>query len=38
VVVPPKELRARYVLIWLTSLPADSGRFRGQISEVTVRD
>ena len=38
VVEPPKELRARYVLIWLTSLPADNGRYRGQIAEVTVRD
>jgi hypothetical protein len=38
VVVPPKELRARYVLIWLTSLPADNGRYRGQIAEVIVRD
>ena len=38
VVVPPKELQARYVLVWLTSLPADNGRYRGQIAEVTVRD
>jgi hypothetical protein len=38
VVVPPKELQARYVLIWLTSLPADNGHYRGQIAEVTVRD
>jgi hypothetical protein len=38
VVVPPKELHARYVLVWLTSLPAVNGRYRGQIAEVTVRD
>ena len=38
VVVPPKALQARYVLVWLTSLPADDGRYRGQIAEVAVRD
>ena len=38
VVVPPKQLQARYVLVWLTSLPAENGRYRGQIAEVTVRD
>ena len=38
VVVPPKELQARYVMVWLTSLSAENGRFRGQIAEVAVRD
>jgi hypothetical protein len=37
VVVPSKDVQARYVLIWLTSLPADGGGYRGQIAEVTVR-
>ena len=38
VVVPSKELHARYVMVWLTSLPAENGRYRGQIAEVAVRD
>jgi hypothetical protein len=37
VVVPRKQLRARYVLIWLTSLPVEGGDYRGRIAEVTVR-
>jgi hypothetical protein len=29
-------VRARYVLVWLTRLPATSGGFRGGVAEVTV--
>jgi serine/threonine protein kinase len=32
-----KPTQGRYVLIWLTKLPAVGGGYRGQISEVTVR-
>jgi hypothetical protein len=38
VVVPPKAVQARYVLVWLTSLPVDNSHYRGQIAEVTVRE
>ena len=34
---PKGDLTARYVLVWLTSLPADGGRYRGRITEITVR-
>jgi hypothetical protein len=35
---PTETLRARYLLIWLTSVPvADGPRYRGAIAEVTVR-
>jgi hypothetical protein len=34
---PKGDLTARYVLVWLTSLPADGGRFRGSIVEISVR-
>ena len=34
---PKGDLTARYVLLWLTSLPADGGRYRGRIAEITVR-
>jgi F5/8 type C domain-containing protein len=33
-----KPVEARYVLVWLTRLPQDGSDFRGQISEVRVRD
>lgn len=29
--------RTRYVLVWLTKLPADGAAFRGQVAEITVR-
>ena len=32
-----EPVRARYVLVWLTELPAIDGNYRGSISEVTVR-
>jgi hypothetical protein len=32
-----EPVRARYVLVWLTELPAVDGNYRGSISEVTVR-
>jgi hypothetical protein len=36
---PTGSLRARYLLVWLTSVPvADGSRYRGAISEVTVRE
>ena len=38
VVVPSQDVQARYVLVWLTSLPAENGHYRGQIAEVAVRD
>ena len=31
-----KPVRGRYVLVWLTSLPAADGGYRGEVSEVTV--
>ena len=34
---PPSPVTGRYVVVWLTSLPAVSGGFRGQIDEVVVR-
>ncbi len=34
--VPREPLRARYLLVWLTSLPAVGADFRGSISEITV--
>jgi F5/8 type C domain len=37
VVVPPEPVRARYVLIWLTSLPVVDGGYRGEVAEVTAR-
>jgi hypothetical protein len=37
VVVPDEPLKARYVLVWLTSLPADGSVYRGRIGEITVR-
>ncbi len=32
-----EPVSARYVVVWLTSLPADGGEFRGSIAEVVVR-
>jgi len=29
--------RGRYLTIWLTSLPAVAGGFRGEVAEVAVR-
>jgi hypothetical protein len=29
--------RTRYLLVWLTKLPAVKGGFRGEIADVTVR-
>ena len=34
---PGEELTARYLLVWLTSLPVDGDVYRGRIAEVTVR-
>jgi hypothetical protein len=31
------SVRTRFVVVWLTSLPAVTGGFRGEIAEVTVR-
>ncbi|MFN8196573.1 MAG: hypothetical protein U0R80_20070 [Nocardioidaceae bacterium] len=37
VVTPESETSARFVTIWLTSLPAVPGGFRGEVAEVVVR-
>jgi hypothetical protein len=29
-------VRARYLLLWLTALPAQDGGYRGEVAEVTV--
>ncbi len=34
---PREALRARYLLVWLTALPAVGSDFRGEITEVAVR-
>jgi serine/threonine kinase PknH len=34
---PDEPVRARYVVVWLTSLPRVQGGFRGEIAEVVVR-
>ncbi len=34
---PRSAVRARYLVVWLTSLPPVDGGFRGAISEITVR-
>ncbi len=34
---PRSAVRARYLVVWLTSLPPVAGGFRGAISEITVR-
>lgn len=33
---PTEQVRARYVLVWLTSLPVDGSVYRGRIAEITV--
>ncbi len=33
---PQDDVTARYVLVWLTSLPADGTGYRGQVQEVTI--
>ena len=39
VVRPTEPLQARYLLVWLTSVPvAEGSRFRGAIAEVAVRE
>jgi len=32
----PEPVQARYVLVWLTRLPADGDTFRGGIAEIQV--
>jgi len=34
---PDAKVRSRFVVVWLTSLPAVGGGFRGEIAEVEVR-
>ncbi|SEC97993.1 protein kinase family protein [Streptomyces sp. TLI_105] len=34
--VPPKPLKTRYVLVWLTDLPAGEGGYRGEISDIKI--
>jgi hypothetical protein len=34
--VPPEPVTARYLLVWITRLPPDEGRFRTGISELQV--
>ncbi|CAM5309230.1 protein kinase family protein [Streptomyces narbonensis] len=33
---PTKPVTTRYVLVWLTELPADDGGFRGKLSEIKI--
>ncbi|MFD4030581.1 serine/threonine protein kinase [Streptomyces sp. NPDC058637] len=35
---PDKQVRARYVLVWLTELPlsSDDGRYRGKVSDIKI--
>ncbi|MGV9280573.1 protein kinase family protein [Streptomyces sp. NPDC003730] len=33
---PDKELRTRYVLVWLTELPLTEGQFRGRVADIKV--
>jgi hypothetical protein len=37
VLVPKEPVRARYLLVWLTKLPAVGSDYRGDISEIVVR-
>jgi hypothetical protein len=37
VLLPDDELRTRYLLVWLTSLPSVGSDFRGSIAEISVR-
>jgi putative peptidoglycan lipid II flippase len=34
---PDQPVKARYVLVWLTALPADGSGYRGTIAEIGVR-
>ena len=34
---PGSAVRARYLVVWLTSLPPVDGGFRGAVAEITVR-
>ncbi|GAB2681592.1 protein kinase family protein [Kribbella swartbergensis] len=34
---PSQPTETRYVLVWLTKLPKDGGKYRGEISEVTIQ-
>ncbi|CAM5229136.1 Serine/threonine protein kinase OS=Streptomyces tendae OX=1932 GN=GUR47_21095 PE=4 SV=1 [Streptomyces tendae] len=33
---PDKELRTRYLLVWLTKLPLTEGQFRGRVADIKV--
>ncbi|MEU9520274.1 protein kinase family protein [Streptomyces sp. NPDC048224] len=33
---PDKELRTRYLLVWLTELPLTEGQFRGRVADIKV--
>lgn len=37
-VLPEEQVRARYLLVWFTRLPAVEGGFRGEVQELTVRE
>jgi hypothetical protein len=34
---PEQQKQARYLLVWLTALPADGSGYQGQIAEISVR-
>jgi len=34
---PKKKLTTRWLVVWLTSLPAAPGGFKGQVAEISVR-
>lgn len=34
---PSEAVRAQYVLVWLTDIPAIGSRYRGEVAEVTLR-
>jgi serine/threonine protein kinase len=36
-ILRPEPVKARYVLVWLTSLPTTGGGYRGEIADVVVR-
>lgn len=36
VIRPDGDVRARYLLLWLTALPAQDGGYRGEVAEVAV--
>ncbi|MEV8095785.1 protein kinase family protein [Kitasatospora sp. NPDC085879] len=33
---PKKPITTRFLLIWLTAIPNDGGKYRGQVAEITV--